>query len=37
MTQDKKKHNYTIITWKGIHQYPMDYLAVHGDAENFLC
>jgi len=25
----KEKHDYTIITWKELHQYPMDELAAH--------
>jgi hypothetical protein len=33
----KEKHNYTIITWKGLHQYPMDDLAAHGVPRNRLC
>jgi hypothetical protein len=28
----KEKHNYTIITLKGLHQYPMDEFAAHGVA-----
>jgi hypothetical protein len=33
----KEKHNYTIITWKKLHQYHMDDLATHADAGNRLC
>lgn len=32
----KEKHNYTIINWKGLHQYPMNKSAAHEDAENHL-
>jgi hypothetical protein len=33
----KEKHDYAIITWKGLHQYSIDELATHGVTENRLC
>jgi hypothetical protein len=33
----KEKHDYTIIIWKELHQYPMNKLAAHGDTKNRLC
>jgi hypothetical protein len=33
----EEKHDYTIITWKELHQYPMDELVAHGIVGNCLC
>jgi hypothetical protein len=30
----KRKYNYAITTWRGLHQYPMKRLATHGGAGN---
>jgi hypothetical protein len=32
----KEQYNYTIVTWKEIHQYSMDDLVAHRGVENCL-